>query len=73
MINFWAKNDNPRFDSCKLENRRKNRDAVDDLKVLSLSHLSGPFIFLIAGSTFSFFVFLIEVIYFKIKRRILAL
>lgn len=70
LIYFWTKTDNPRFDSCKLENRRKKKDD-DDRKVLSLSHLSGPFIFLMAGSTFSIFVFLIEVIYFKVKRRII--
>ena len=54
--------------SCKLdkENNRKNKNG--DRKILTLSHLSGPFILLIAGSAFSFFVFLAEIIYYKIKR-----
>jgi len=69
LVNFWVKNnDNPRStSSCKLdkETNRKNKD--EDRKILTLSHLSGPFIFLIAGSALSLFFFLIEIIYNKIK------
>lgn len=61
LVAHWRKKVTPRTERCDPEIRR---DGDDNRKILTLADLSGPFILLICGLTFSFWVFLIEKLYY---------
>ena len=63
-MSYWIKKTLPKLDQCQLDNYKK---ASEEKRVLSLKDFTGPFLFLLAGMTVSFLVFLIEKIVFTYK------
>ncbi len=61
LVDHWRKKVTPRTERCDPEIRR---DGDGDRKILTLADLSGPFILLICGLTMSFFVFVLEKLYY---------
>jgi len=67
IVNFWTKRLLPHTEICKVENQRASKNGNDPRKVLTLGDLSGPFILLAFGLSLSFFIFLLERLYYKYK------
>ena len=68
LPNYWRSKIMPRVDKCHLENYEV---ASAEKRVLNLRDMMGPFLFLLAGVSVSFFVFLIEMIVFKYRTNII--
>jgi len=64
-VDYWQKRILPKLDQCQLDNYQA---ASEEKRVLNLSDLMGPFLFLLAGIAVSFSVFLIEIMLFKYQR-----
>lgn len=67
LVEYSIKRSTPKNEICKVENRKTFSHDDEQRKVLSLYDLSGPFILLVAGSSLSLLVFLIEKIYNFLK------
>lgn len=65
LTNYWVKTTTPTLDQCELNNYEV---ASSERRVLSLNDLMGPFLFLLAGISASFLIFLMEIILFKFKK-----
>jgi len=65
---YWRDKIIPRVEKCQLENYEV---ASAEKRVLTLRDMMGPFIFLLAGISVSFLVFLIEMIVFKYRTNII--
>ena len=70
LFNYWAKKHLPRTDKCLLD---RYSDASPEIRKLSLKDLTSPFVILLLGLSLSFFVFLVELIWHRLKihRKIL--
>lgn len=67
LINHWISSNMRNIDKCLIKEKTTLREEAHKVTALNLSNLSGAFLLLIMGTALSFFMFLGELIVFKLK------